>query len=95
MYPLLNEGLRILGEGIALRASDIDVVWTAGYGFPRYRGGPMFYAETIELSTLLAGMRKYRDIFGPMHWQPAPLLVELVQRGQSIAQWEAEQGAAR
>jgi 3-hydroxyacyl-CoA dehydrogenase len=96
LYPLLNEGLRILGEGVALRASDIDVVWAAGYGFPRYRGGPMFYAETIGLDVLLAGMRKYQDIFGPMHWQPAPLLVELVERGLSIAQWEAEQrGTAR
>ena len=81
LYPLLNEGMRILEEGIALRASDIDVVWTAGYGFPRYRGGPMFYADTIGLQTLLEGMRKYSDIFGPMHWEPAPLLVELVERG--------------
>ena len=96
LYPLLNEGLRILGEGVALRASDIDVVWAAGYGFPRYRGGPMFYAETLGLDVLLSGMRKYQDIFGPMHWQPAPLLVELVERGLTIAQWEAQQrGAAR
>jgi 3-hydroxyacyl-CoA dehydrogenase len=88
LFPLLNEGFRILGEGVALRASDIDVVWTSGYGFPRYRGGPMFYAETIGLATLLAGMRKYLDVFGPMHWQPAPLLVELVERKMTIAQWE-------
>lgn len=89
LYPLLNEGLRILEEGVALRASDIDVVWTAGYGFPRYRGGPMFYADTIALPTLLEGMRKYRRQFGPMHWQPAPLLVQLVDRGLSIAEWSA------
>jgi 3-hydroxyacyl-CoA dehydrogenase len=89
LYPLLNEGIRILEEGIALRASDIDVVWTAGYGFPRYRGGPMFYADTIGLPTLLDGMLKYQGIYGPMHWQPAPLLKELVKSGQSIAQWEA------
>jgi 3-hydroxyacyl-CoA dehydrogenase len=95
LYPLLNEGFRILGEGVALRASDIDVVWTAGYGFPRYRGGPMFHAETIGLDVLLAGMRKYQDIFGPMHWQPAPLLVELVERRLSIAQWQAELGQAQ
>lgn len=94
LYPMLNEGLRILGEGVALRASDIDVVWTAGYGFPRYRGGPMFHAETLGLEALLAGMRKYQDIFGPMHWQPAPLLVELVERGLTIAQWEARQRGA-
>jgi 3-hydroxyacyl-CoA dehydrogenase len=95
LYPLLNEGLRILDEGVALRASDIDVVWTAGYGFPRYRGGPMFYADTIGLPALLEGVHKYRDIFGPMHWQPAPLLVQLVEQGRTIAQWEAEGGAAR
>ena len=95
LYPLLNEGLRILEQGVALRASDIDVVWTAGYGFPRYRGGPMFYADTIGLPALLEGMQKYRDIFGPMHWQPAPLLVHLVEQGRTIAQWEAEGGAAR
>ncbi len=91
LYPLLNEGFRILGEGIALRASDIDVVWTSGYGFPRYRGGPLFHAETIGLRTLLEGMRKYEAIFGPMHWTPAPLLVQLVGRGLTIAEWEAEQ----
>lgn len=95
LYPLLNEGLRILGEGVALRASDIDVVWAAGYGFPRYRGGPMFYAETIGLDVLLAGMRKYQDIFGPMHWQPAPLLMELVERRLTIAQWESQRGEAQ
>jgi 3-hydroxyacyl-CoA dehydrogenase len=90
LYPLLNEGFRILGEGIALRSSDIDVVWTSGYGFPRYRGGPMFHAETLGLRNLLEGLRKYRDIFGPMHWEPAPLLVDLVERGLSVAQWEQE-----
>jgi 3-hydroxyacyl-CoA dehydrogenase len=88
LFPLLNEGFRVLGEGIALRAADIDVVWTSGYGFPRYRGGPMFYAETMGLKNLLAGMRRYAGIFGPMHWEPAPLLVELVDRGLSLAEWE-------
>jgi 3-hydroxyacyl-CoA dehydrogenase len=88
LYPLLNEGLRILEEGIAVRASDVDVVWAAGYGFPRYRGGPLFYAETIGLETLLNGIRKYRDLFGPMHWQPAALLEELVRTRMSIAAWE-------
>jgi 3-hydroxyacyl-CoA dehydrogenase len=91
IYPLLNEGLRILEEGVALRASDIDVVWTSGYGFPRFRGGPMFYAETIGLPKLLDGMRKYAAQCGPMHWQPANLLVQLVEQGQTIAQYEARQ----
>jgi len=88
LYPLLNEGIRILEEGVAIRAGDIDVVWTAGYGFPRYRGGPMFYADTIGLQTLLEGMLKYQKLFGPMHWQPAKLLVELAGKGQSLADWE-------
>jgi 3-hydroxyacyl-CoA dehydrogenase len=92
LYPLLNEGLRILEEGVALRASDIDIVWAAGYGFPRYRGGPMFYAETIGLKTLLDGMLRYREIFGPMHWEPAPLLRRLVENGQSIADWQRNRG---
>ena len=96
LYPLLNEGLRILEEGIALRASDIDVVWTSGYGFPRYRGGPMFYADTIGLPTLLQGLLENQRQFGPMHWQPAPLLVQLVESGLSIAQWERmRQGPVR
>jgi 3-hydroxyacyl-CoA dehydrogenase len=95
LFPLLNEGFRILGEGVVLRAADIDVVWTSGYGFPRYRGGPMFYAETIGLDTLLSGMCRYRDVFGPMHWEPAPLLVELVERGLTIAEWERNQKQAR
>lgn len=90
LYPLLNEGFRILDEGVALRASDIDVVWTAGYGFPRYRGGPMFHADTIGLKTLLDGMLKYRELFGPMHWEPAPLLVKLAAESRTLAQWERE-----
>ncbi|MCO5101485.1 MAG: 3-hydroxyacyl-CoA dehydrogenase NAD-binding domain-containing protein [Burkholderiaceae bacterium] len=88
LYPLMNEGFRILGEGIAIRASDIDVVWAAGYGFPRYRGGPMFHAQTIGLPSLLDGIRRYRDRFGPMHWEPAPLLEELVAKGMTVADWE-------
>jgi len=92
LFPLLNEGFRILEEGIALRASDIDVVWTSGYGFPRYRGGPMFYAQTIGLEVLLDGVRKYRKLFGPMHWEPAKLLVQLVEKNQSLAEWEAARG---
>jgi 3-hydroxyacyl-CoA dehydrogenase len=88
LYPLLNEGLRILEEGVALRAGDIDVVWTSGYGFPRYRGGPMFYADTIGLKTLHEGMLEYRAQFGPMHWQPAALLRQLVDEGRTLADWQ-------
>jgi 3-hydroxyacyl-CoA dehydrogenase len=94
LYPLLNEGIRILDEGIAQRASDIDVVWCAGYGFPRYRGGPMFYADTLGLPALLAGIEGYRDRFGPMHWEPAPLLVRLVREGRTLADWDRERRGA-
>jgi len=90
IFPLLNEGIRILEEGIVQRASDVDVVWCAGYGFPRYRGGPMFYADTLGLPALLAGMQKYRERFGPMHWEPAPLLVRLVREGRTLADWDKE-----
>ena len=93
LFPLLNEGFRVLGEGIVMRAADIDVVWTSGYGFPRYRGGPMFHAEVLGLENLLNGMRRYRDMFGPMHWEPAPLLVELVEKKLTIAEWERQQRA--
>jgi 3-hydroxyacyl-CoA dehydrogenase len=88
LLPLINEGIRILEEGVALRASDIDVVWTSGYGFPRYRGGPLFYADTIGLATVHQGMLKYRELFGPMHWQPAPLLERLVREQRTLADWD-------
>jgi 3-hydroxyacyl-CoA dehydrogenase len=88
LLPLINEGIRILEEGIALRAGDIDVVWTSGYGFPRYRGGPMFHADTIGLKAVQEGILKYRDLFGPMHWQPAPLLARLARERRTLADWD-------
>ncbi|HEY2419573.1 MAG TPA: 3-hydroxyacyl-CoA dehydrogenase NAD-binding domain-containing protein [Steroidobacteraceae bacterium] len=88
LFALLNEGFRILQEGVVQRASDIDVVWTSGYGFPRYRGGPMFYAEAMGLTALLTGIRRFGVEFGAEHWRPAPLLLELVASGRSIADWE-------
>lgn len=93
IYPLLNEGLRILEEGVALRAGDIDVVWTSGYGFPRYRGGPMYYADTLGLKALHEGMLEYRARFGPMHWEPAPLLTRLAGEGRTLADWSREAAA--
>ncbi len=95
LFALLNEGFRILQEGVVQRSSDIDVVWTSGYGFPRYRGGPMFYAESMGLGRLLAGINRFRGEFGPMHWEPAPLLVELVGSGRSIAEWESARREAQ
>jgi 3-hydroxyacyl-CoA dehydrogenase len=88
LYPLINEGFRILEEGIAIRPSDIDVVWTSGYGFPRYRGGPMFFAESIGLRTVYDGICRYRDEQGSMHWQPAALLEELARERRSLADWQ-------
>jgi len=89
LLPLINEGMRILEEGVAIRASDIDVVWTSGYGFPRYRGGPMFHADALGLASVYQGMLKYRDQFGPMHWQPAPLLERLAREGRTLADWDS------
>jgi 3-hydroxyacyl-CoA dehydrogenase len=88
VYPLINEGIRILEEGVASRAGDVDVVWCAGYGFPRYRGGPLFYADAIGLKTVYDGILKYRDQFGPMHWEPAPLLARLVAEGRNLSDWD-------
>lgn len=62
VYPLINEGFRCLEEGIALKPSDIDIVWVYGYGWPAYRGGPMYYADEIGLGTVLAGLNKYSSI---------------------------------
>jgi len=92
LYPLINEAIQILDEGVAVRASDVDVVWGAGYGFPRFRGGPLFYADTIGLKTVYDGILKYQEKFGSMHWRPAPLLEQLVREGRSIADWEASRG---
>jgi 3-hydroxyacyl-CoA dehydrogenase len=89
LFPLLNEAIQILDEGVALRASDIDVAWSSGYGFPRYRGGPLFYAETLGLKVLYDGILKYQKKFGSMHWRPARLLEQLVKEGKSISEWES------
>ena len=82
MTALANEGARVLQDGYAIRASDIDVVYVHGFGFPRHRGGPMFYADTVGLPTVLARVKEYRQQFGD-YWQPSPLLEQLAsqQRG--------------
>jgi 3-hydroxyacyl-CoA dehydrogenase len=92
LYPLINEGIRILEEGVAIRAGDVDVVWTAGYGFPRHRGGPLFHADLIGLATVHERILTYRGIFGPMHWEPAPLLARLAREGRRLAEWESARG---
>ncbi len=84
VYALVNEGARILEEGIAAKASDIDIVYLTGYGFPLWRGGPMFYADTIGLYNVLATMREFARGYQGVSWQPAPLLVQLAEAGKSF-----------
>ncbi|WP_417223144.1 3-hydroxyacyl-CoA dehydrogenase NAD-binding domain-containing protein [Achromobacter spanius] len=84
MYALVNEGARILEEGIARRASDIDVIYVNGYGFPAYRGGPLFYADEQGLPAVLATIRRFHEAHGEL-WQPAPLLERLVAQGKRFA----------
>ena len=83
LYALVNEGAHILEEGIARRAGDIDVIYVYGYGFPAYRGGPMFYADTVGLGEVYADVARFREEFGE-HWKPAPLLKELAEEGGSF-----------
>jgi 3-hydroxyacyl-CoA dehydrogenase len=85
LYSLINEGARILEEGIALRASDIDVVYLTGYGFPDFRGGPLFYADTVGLPNILRTMREFAKGYQPDGWEPAPLLAKLAAEGKSFA----------
>jgi 3-hydroxyacyl-CoA dehydrogenase len=83
MTALANEGARVLEEGFATRASDIDAVYCYGFGYPRHVGGPMFYADSVGLPTVLERVKKYRAEFGD-YWKPAPLLEKLVAEGRSF-----------
>jgi len=83
MTALANEGAQVLAEGYAIRASDIDVVYVNGFGFPRHRGGPMFYADTVGLPTVLARVKEYRQAHGD-YWQPSPLLEKLAGQGRGF-----------
>jgi len=84
IYALVNEAAYILEEGIALRASDIDMVYLTGYGFPPYRGGPMFYADTVGLPKVLASIEKFQKGYMGEVWKPAPLLVKLAKEGRKF-----------
>jgi 3-hydroxyacyl-CoA dehydrogenase len=88
MYPLVNIGAQILEEGMAMRASDIDIIYLNGYGFPAYRGGPMFWADQIGLANIVADMRAYQERLGD-RWAPAPLLVKLAEEGKTFADYQA------
>jgi 3-hydroxyacyl-CoA dehydrogenase len=87
------ERAKILDEGIALRASDIDTVWINGYGFPGHRGGPMFYADTVGAAKVLARVRELLAVHGKS-WQPAPLLERLAGEGRSFGWLDANKAAA-
>eukprot|EP00474_Spongospora_subterranea_P001803 CRZ02261.1 hypothetical protein [Spongospora subterranea] len=97
LYPLINTGFQCLEEGIASRPSDIDIIYIYGYGWPAYRGGPMYYADEIGLDVLLAGLTKYAAIHKNVsHWKPSALLQQLVRQKTSLAQyWANKSKAAR
>jgi len=84
LYPMVNEGAKILEEKIAIRASDIDVIWVYGYGWPVYRGGPMFWADAIGLRALRDRMLAFKKQTGDAFWTPAPLLDRLADAGKGF-----------
>jgi 3-hydroxyacyl-CoA dehydrogenase len=86
IYALVNEGARILEEGIAARASDIDLVYLTGYGFPLHRGGPMLYADTVGLYNVIRAMRAFQKGTDAAFWEPAPLLAKLAREGKGFTQ---------
>lgn len=92
-YPLINEGAKILEEGIAQRPSDIDIVYVYGYAFPAAKGGPMHYADHVGLDKVYATICEFRDRYGADYWQPAPLLEKLAKEGKTFAQWDKERSA--
>jgi 3-hydroxyacyl-CoA dehydrogenase len=93
IYALVNEGARILEEGIALRAVDIDIIYLNGFGFPAYRGGPMWYADTVGLQKVYDRICEFRERHGEL-WEPAPLLKQLAETGESFASFSRPQTAA-
>jgi 3-hydroxyacyl-CoA dehydrogenase len=84
MYAMVNEGAKILEEGVAARPHDIDIVWIYGYGFPVYRGGPMFWADEVGLPKVLEAILQYRESVGAQYWEPAPLIERYVKEGRGF-----------
>jgi 3-hydroxyacyl-CoA dehydrogenase len=93
LYALVNEGARILEEGYALRASDIDIIYLNGYGFPAHRGGPMWYADTVGLKQVYERVCEFHQQHGE-NWRPAPLLKELAEQSKTFSDFGKEAGAA-
>jgi 3-hydroxyacyl-CoA dehydrogenase len=89
IYALINEGAKVLEEGIAMRAADIDVMYIYGYGFPPHRGGPMWYADTVGLKTVLERVRQFEREHGT-EWKPAKLLERLAKEGRTFADFDRE-----
>jgi 3-hydroxyacyl-CoA dehydrogenase len=89
LYALINEGAKVLEEGVALRASDIDIIYIYGYGFPPYRGGPMWYADTVGLKRVYERVRQFEREHGAM-WKPAGLLQRLAESGRTFADFDRE-----
>ena len=89
IFALVNEGARLLGEGIALRAVDIDIVYLYGYGFPSWRGGPMFYADTVGLRRVFDRVLEFEQRHGSDLWAPAPLLRQLAEAGETFESYDA------
>jgi 3-hydroxyacyl-CoA dehydrogenase len=94
IYPMINEGAKILEEGIAIRASDVDVVWIYGYGWPVYRGGPMFYGDLVGLPKIRDRLAHYASSLGDASLEPAALLLKLAAAGKGFASLEADKSAA-
>lgn len=90
LYPLINEGAKILEEGIAQRPSDIDVVYVYGYAFPAAKGGPMHYADQVGLKKVVDKINEFRGRYGEHYWKPAPLLEKLAGQGKTFAEWGSE-----
>jgi 3-hydroxyacyl-CoA dehydrogenase len=84
VYPLINEGARVLDEGVAQRPGDIDIAYVFGYGFPAHRGGPMFYASTVGLDKVYAKICHFAATLDPDDWEPAPLLQRLAEAGKGF-----------
>jgi 3-hydroxyacyl-CoA dehydrogenase len=93
VYGLINEGAKILDEGFALRAVDIDIIYINGYGFPAYRGGPMWYGDTVGLDKVLARIRALEKQHGAI-WTPSALLVKLVEQGKKFADFDRDKGVS-
>jgi 3-hydroxyacyl-CoA dehydrogenase len=93
IYALVNEGARILEEGYALRAVDIDIIYINGYGYPAHRGGPMWYADTVGLKKVYERICEFHKQHGEL-WEPAPLLKRLAEAGQGFKDFNKDQGAA-